>query len=43
MRSRHPASTDIVGVGFDKSDAILNLINDGYLLCNDGSEPGCHG
>ncbi len=25
--------TDIIGVGFDKSDAILNLINDGYLLC----------
>lgn len=25
-------SSDIVGVGFDKSDAILNLISDGYLL-----------
>ena len=33
----------IVGVGFDKSDAILNLIEDGYLLCNHGSEPGCYG
>ena len=23
----------IIGVGFDKSDAILGLIDDGYLLC----------
>ena len=26
-------NADIIGVGFDKSDAILNLIDDGYLLC----------
>ena len=27
------ANSNIVGVGFDKSDAILNLIADGHLLC----------
>ncbi len=33
MRSRHPARLiSIGGVAFDKSDAIMNLINDGYLL-----------
>ena len=31
--------TDIVGVGFDKSDAIMNLINDGYLLCTMAQNP----
>ena len=31
--------TDIIGVGFDKSDAIMNLINDGYLLCTMAQNP----
>lgn len=33
----------IIGVGFDKSDAILNLINDGYLLCTMAQNPGVMG
>mgnify|MGYP000559558929 FL=1 len=32
-------SDEIVGVGFDKSDAILNLIDDGYLLCTMAQNP----
>ena len=32
-------SSDIVGVGFDKSDAILNLISDGYLLATMAQNP----
>lgn len=35
--------TDIVGVGFDKSDAIMNLINDGYLLCTMAQNPDVMG
>lgn len=35
--------TNIVGVGFDKSDAILNLINDGYLLCTMAQNPDVMG
>ena len=35
--------TDIVGVGFDKSDAIMNLINDGYLLCTMAQSPDVMG
>lgn len=35
--------TDIIGVGFDKSDAILNLINDGYLLCTMAQNPDVMG
>ena len=35
--------TDIVGVGFDKSDAIMNLINDGYLLCTMAQNPDIMG
>ena len=34
---------DIIGVGFDKSDAIMNLINDGYLLCTMAQNPGVMG
>ena len=34
--------TDIIGVGFDKSDAILSLIDDGYLLCT-MAQFVCHG
>ena len=35
--------SDIVGVGFDKSDAILNLIDDGYLLCTMAQNPDVMG
>ncbi len=34
---------NIVGVGFDKSDAILNLIEDGYLLCTMAQNPDVMG
>ncbi|WP_125142508.1 substrate-binding domain-containing protein [Clostridium transplantifaecale] len=33
----------IIGVGFDKSDAILGLINDGYLLCTMAQNPDVMG
>ena len=33
----------IIGVGFDKSDAILNLIEDGYLLCTMAQNPDVMG
>jgi ABC-type sugar transport system substrate-binding protein len=33
----------IVGVGFDKSDAILNLIDDGHLLCTMAQNPDVMG
>ncbi len=33
----------IIGVGFDKSDAIMNLINDGYLLCTMAQNPDVMG
>ena len=33
----------IVGVGFDKSDAILNLIADGHLLCTMAQNPDVMG
>lgn len=36
-------SEDIIGVGFDKSDAILNLIDDGYLLCTMAQNPDVMG
>ncbi len=36
-------NADIVGVGFDKSDAILNLIDDGYLLCTMAQNPDVMG
>ena len=35
--------TDIIGVGFDKSDAILSLIDDGYLLCTMEQHPDVMG
>ncbi len=35
--------TDVVGVGFDKSDSIMNLINDGYLLCTMAQNPDVMG
>ena len=36
-------STEIVGVGFDKSDAILGLIEDGYLLATMAQNPDVMG
>lgn len=36
-------NTDIIGVGFDKSDAIMNLINDGYLLATMAQNPDVMG
>lgn len=35
--------TNIIGVGFDKSDAIMNLLNDGYLLCTMAQNPDVMG
>ena len=32
-------NADIIGVGFDKSDAIMNLISDGHLLCTMAQNP----
>ena len=32
-------NSDIIGVGFDKSDSILGLIKDGYLLCTMAQNP----
>ncbi|WP_331488227.1 substrate-binding domain-containing protein [Chakrabartyella piscis] len=36
-------TSDIVGVGFDTSDAILNLVTDGYLLCTMAQNPSVMG
>ena len=36
-------NADIVGVGFDKSDSILGLIKDGYLLCTMAQNPDVMG
>ena len=36
-------NSDVIGVGFDKSDAILNLITDGYLLCTMAQNPDVMG
>ncbi len=33
------AGKNVIGVGFDKSDAILNLIKEGYLLCTMAQNP----
>lgn len=35
--------SDILGVGFDKSDAILGLIEDGFLLCTMAQNPDVMG
>ncbi|MCI8465121.1 MAG: substrate-binding domain-containing protein [Lachnospiraceae bacterium] len=37
------SSSDVIGVGFDKSDAIQNLIADGYLLCTMAQNPDVMG
>ncbi len=36
-------NSDIVGVGFDKSDSIKGLIKDGYLLCTMAQNPDVMG
>ncbi len=36
-------NSSIIGVGFDKSDAIMNLINDGFLLCTMAQNPDVMG
>ena len=36
-------NSGIIGVGFDKSDAIQNLIKDGYLLCTMAQNPDVMG
>ena len=36
-------NSDIVGVGFDKSDSIQGLITDGYLLCTMAQNPDLMG
>jgi len=40
---RASGSNDIVGVGFDKSDVIMNLIADGWLLCTMAQNPDIMG
>lgn len=37
------ASASVIGVGFDKSDMILTLIKDGYLLCAMAQNPDVMG
>ena len=36
-------NTGVIGVGFDKSDAIQGLIKDGYLLCTMAQNPDVMG
>lgn len=36
-------NSEVIGVGFDQSDAILNLIEDGYLLCTMAQNPDVMG
>ena len=36
-------NSGIIGVGFDKSDAIMNLIGDGHLLCTMAQNPDVMG
>ena len=36
-------NTGVIGVGFDKSDAIQSLIRDGYLLCTMAQNPDVMG
>ncbi len=37
------AGGNVIGVGFDKSDTILGLINDGFLLCTMAQNPDVMG
>ena len=36
-------NSSVIGVGFDKSDAIMGLIDDGYLLCTMAQNPDVMG
>ena len=40
---RASGNNKIIGVGFDKSDAIMNLINSGWLLCTMAQNPDVMG
>jgi len=40
---RASGSNAIIGVGFDKSDVIMNLISDGWLLCTMAQNPDVMG
>lgn len=37
------AGTSVIGVGFDKSDTILSLVKDGFLLCTMAQNPDVMG
>jgi len=37
------ADSGVIGVGFDKSDTIMGLINDGFLLCTMAQNPDVMG
>ncbi len=37
------AGTSVIGVGFDKSDTILSLVKDGYILCTMAQNPDVMG
>ena len=37
------AGQTVIGVGFDKSDTILNLIKNGYILCTMAQNPDVMG
>ena len=39
----HESGSKVVGVGFDKSDMIKQLIKDGYLLCTMAQNPDVMG
>ena len=41
--SKASGKDNVIGVGFDKSDAILGLIDDGYLLCTMAQNPDVMG
>lgn len=40
---KETGKADIIGVGFDKSDAILGLIKDGFLVCTMAQNPDIMG
>lgn len=39
MLSKLPEADEIIGVGFDKSDTLKGLIEDGYLVCTMAQNP----
>lgn len=40
---KEAGKTNIIGVGFDKSDAILGLVKDGYIVCTMAQNPDIMG